>query len=84
MPPADGHEVSEETRMLIESLRVRAAQAPGAVVLADLLALPRDHRAATEDDIRRLGARAIEQAQQMSYLLGKLAVLAGDDRDGVP
>lgn len=79
MPAGNENEVSGETRMLIDSVRAQAAQMPGPAELADLLTAPGRRAAVTEADVRRLGRKAIEQAQQMSYLLGKLAGLAGGE-----
>ena len=71
-----GDEVSEETRLLVTSVRGRAATVPDAGVLAGLLSAPR--RNVPDEEVRRLGREALSQSQQMSFLLGKLAGLLRD------
>lgn len=77
-------EVSEETRVLLASVRARAASAPGAADLADLIARAgeRSGTGVTHEDVRRLGTEAIEKAREVSYLLGRLAGVAGDGGHG--
>lgn len=75
----DGDEVTEETRMLVAGLRERAASAPSAEMLADLLSAPRERTGLTREEIRQLGRDAISQAQQLAFQLGRLAVLMGDE-----
>jgi len=62
------------------AVRLRAAQALMGAGLAglaaDVLATPR--REMSHEDIRALAAHAIEQSQQVSYLLGRLAGLMDD------
>jgi hypothetical protein len=38
----------------------------------------------TPDEIRRLGATAVDQARQISFLLGKLAGLLDDEHEERP
>ena len=74
--PGADDEISEETLLLVIHIRERAAQAPGAADLADLLtsaAAKGDDMSA--DEIRALARDAIAQAEQVSFLLGKLAGL---------
>jgi hypothetical protein len=70
-------DISEETRVMATQVRLRAAHAllgAGlAGLAADALATPQRDMSAGE--IRDLAATAMEQAQQVSYLLGKLAGL---------
>jgi hypothetical protein len=74
----DGHddEISEETRQMVAAIRQRAAQSPGSAEIADLLtSAGAKGSQMSAEDIRALGRATLAQAQQVSYLLGKLAVL---------
>jgi hypothetical protein len=77
----DRDDISDEARLMAARVRERAERLPTAAELAALTmtAGGRDMSAA---EIRQLGTDAIAQAQQVSYLLGKLAGLldepAGD------
>jgi hypothetical protein len=79
--PERADEISADTRMIVAQARLRAAEALMGAGLAglaaDALRTPRADMSATE--IRDLAVTALERAQQVSYLLGRLAGLAGDD-----
>jgi hypothetical protein len=79
---AAGDEISDEARALAARVRGRAAALPAAGDLAgmtaDALTSPRS-QTLSPDEIRQLAAEALTQAQQVAYLLGKLAVLLCDD-----
>ena len=75
--PDDEDEVSAETMRRVASVRERAAALPESSELADLLAAR--GRDMTPEQVRRLGVLAIAQSRQVSYLLGKLAGLLGDE-----
>ena len=78
-------EISEETRRMVMAIRRRAAQAPGSADIADLLTAAAAHGSEmTAAEIRALGRDTLDLASQVSYLLGKLAVLLDDDEDGRP
>lgn len=83
LDPGGTDDISPEARLMAALVRARAAQVPLggdlAVLTADALLTP--GRDMTADEIRRLGASAVEQARQISYLLGKLAGLLNDDED---
>lgn len=70
-------EISDETRMIAEQVRARAAAMPGPDGIAGLAVdvLTADRGDMTPDQIRRLAVEAISQAQRVSYLLGRLAGL---------
>lgn len=78
---ADTGEVTEETMALVAGVRERAASAPGPEELARLLAAARE-RSVTTDEVARAGAIAIAKAQQVSYMLGRLAGLVGAPAGG--
>jgi hypothetical protein len=72
-----GNDISQETRMIAARIRERAAaDVPSADELAGLLTagVPADG-GMSPAEIRRLAADAITRAQQVSYLLGRLAGL---------
>jgi hypothetical protein len=74
-----GENVSEEARMLAERVRERAASMPTADVLAGMTADALTHGSAmSPEEMRRLVADALTKAQQVSYLLGRLAGILGD------
>jgi hypothetical protein len=79
----DPDEISEETRLMAVQVRAMASRLPLGAELATLAAdamLSRgEHMSPAE--IRHLGVTAARQAQQVSYLLGKLAGLIGDEDD---
>lgn len=82
-PPDD--DISGETMEAVARARTRAATALAPGELATLLAdAARSADALTADDIRALGAAAIRNASQVSFLLGKLAGLLDEagDQDG--
>ena len=74
------NEISEETRLMVARIRERAAASPGAPEIADLTAAA---SAGAGDmsvaDIRALGRDTLVLAGQVSFLLGKLAALAGEE-----
>jgi hypothetical protein len=72
-------DVSDEARMIAAQIRRRAAAAPTADELAALLTRTPSYTELTPGQIRRLAGDAITQAQQISYLLGKLAGLLEDE-----
>lgn len=72
-------EISEETRRMVADIRRRAAASPGSAEIADLLTLTAARGSEmSAEEIRALGRDTIAQAQQVSYLLGKLAGLLED------
>ena len=76
-------EISEETLQMVIRIRERAAQIPNAADLADLLtatAMKSDVMSA--DQIRALAQNAVAQAEQVSFLLGKLAGLLDEEETG--
>jgi hypothetical protein len=75
----DHDEISEETRRMVAAIRQRAAASPGSAELADLLTSAAARGSSmSADEIRALGRDTLAQAQQVSYLLGKLAGLLED------
>ena len=72
--------ISEETRQMVTIIRARAAQSPGSAEIADLLtAAAAKGSEMTCDEIRALGRDTLALAGQVSYLLGKLAGLLGEE-----
>jgi hypothetical protein len=75
----DPGEVSEETRLMADRVRQRAAHLPLGADLgrlaADALERSGDMTAA---EIRQLAADTITQAQEAAWLLGRLATLLED------
>lgn len=70
-------EVSEDARQMAARARQRAmTEVPDAESLAELMTAAAE---AAPEEMRRRGAVAVRQAQQMSYLLGQLAGLLGDE-----
>lgn len=75
--PGDGHEddaVSEETLIMVARIRERAAHIPTAADLAEMT-LAAGAQDMSPAEIRQLATKAIDQAQQVSFLLGRLAGL---------
>lgn len=73
-------EISEETRRMVTQIRARAALAPGAAELACLLtAAGARGPEMSAAEIRALGQDTLALASQVSFLLGKLAGLLGDE-----
>lgn len=70
-------EISEETRMLAERVRERAAAMPGEDALAGLTAeaLSMPGGTMTPAQVREIAAEALSKARQVSTLLGQLAEL---------
>jgi len=63
----------------VRAARARAADVPPADELARLLDKAARHRGdMSAGDIRQLSAAVIRQAQQVSYLLGRLSGLLGE------
>ena len=81
-PTAGGDEVSQEARMVAGRVRERAESFPDAAEIAGLV-LDRNGGDMGAAEIRQLAEDAIRQAQQVSYLLGKLAALL-ETPDGDP
>lgn len=73
-------EVSDETRMIAARVRARAAAIPAA---AEVTRLAFTAHEMTPAQVRELAAETLTQAQQVSFLLGKLAGLL-DDGEGDP
>jgi hypothetical protein len=72
----DHDEISEETRRMVAAIRQRAAASPGSAEIADLLtAAGARGSEMSADEIGALGRDTLAQAQQVSFLLGKLAGL---------
>jgi hypothetical protein len=73
-------DISDETRRMVARTRARAAASPTPGELADLLTAASVTRAPemTAEQIRVLSRDTLAQAQQVSYLLGKLAGLLED------
>lgn len=79
----DHDQISEETRRMVTAIRERAAASPGSAEIADLLtSAAAQGSEMSPDEIRALGRETLAQAQQVSYLLGKLAGLL--DEEGAP
>jgi hypothetical protein len=81
-----GDQITEETRAMAAEARRRAGRAPTADELAGLLSAAGERTAGpVADEVRRLATAAISQAQQVSFLLGKLSGLVGeaDDDSGI-
>ena len=72
------NEISEETRLMVARIRERAAASPGAPEIADLMATAPAGDMSTAD-IRALGRDTLVLAAQVSFLLGKLAALTGEE-----
>ena len=73
-------EISEETRQMVAAIRRRAEESPGSAELADLLASAAARGTEmTAEEIRALSRDTLAQAQQISYLLGKLAGLLDEE-----
>lgn len=74
--------ISDETRRRAEAARRAAAGLPSGsdvlTMVTDALARPGTDLSMAQ--IRQLGAVVVDQAQQISYLLGQLAGLDGDTR----
>ena len=72
-PGGNGDDISDEARLMAAQVRERASHLPTAGELADMtIGSGRDM---SPDEIRALATAAIEQASQVSYLLGRLAGL---------
>lgn len=78
--PGDS-EISDESRVLADRARRRAEAMPSAADLAAIAAdaLSNTSRSdMTPDEIRQIAAEALAKAQEVSYLLGRLAGILGD------
>jgi len=77
-------DLPEDIRLMAAHVQAKAARMPGAEELAEgiaeALSAPREDM--SPDDIRKLAANAIRQAQQVSFLLGKLATLLDEPQEG--
>jgi hypothetical protein len=72
--------LSRDTRRTVARVRARAARAPTPGDISRLIADASRHAGdLSQDDIKAIGAVAIKQATQISYLLGRLAGLLGED-----
>jgi hypothetical protein len=78
---ASGDEVSSEARMMAERVRERAAGMPDAADIAGM-AMDAPRGDMTPAEIRELATEAIQHAERVSFLLGKLAALLGDPAGG--
>lgn len=77
--------ISEETRQMLIRIRERAAASPGSPEIADLMdAAAASAGEMTAAEIRALGRDTLLLAGQVSFLLGKLAGLAGGEEEGAP
>ena len=75
-------EISDETRRMVAAIRERAAQSPGSAEIADLLtAAAARGSEMSAGEIRALGRDTLVLADQVSFLLGKLAGLTGEERE---
>jgi hypothetical protein len=80
--PGGDDGISEETREMVARIRERAALTPGATEIGSLLtSAAAKGTEMTADEIRALARDALRHAEQVSYLLGKLAGLTGDEDD---
>lgn len=72
-PDGNAGDISDEARLMAAQVRERASHFPTAGELADMaIGAQRDM---SPDEIRALARAAVEQASQVSYLLGRLAGL---------
>lgn len=79
----EGDDISAATREAADKARRRAAQeVPTAGELADMTMNAGRVPDMSPAEIRRLAADAIEQARQISFLLGRLAELVDDTEPG--
>jgi hypothetical protein len=69
--------ISGEARAMAAGVIARGGQAPSPARIAELadLALSEERDAMTPAEIRELAARALSQAQQISWLMNRLADL---------
>jgi hypothetical protein len=73
-------EISDETRLMVARIRERVAASPGSAEIVDILtSAAAKGTEMSAEEIRALAREALSHAEQVSYLLGKLAGLAGDD-----
>lgn len=84
--PGGTDDITQETWVMVARVRERATRVPlgadlGSLAVDAALAPVRDM---TPDEIRRLGATAVDQARQISFLLGKLAGLLDDEHEERP
>jgi hypothetical protein len=83
LTPGGGDDITDEARAAAEHARRRAEdEMPAADTLAGLAVSAAKETDMSPAEIRRLAADAISQAQQISYLLGKLAALVDTEQDG--
>jgi hypothetical protein len=78
--PEHDDDLTEENRMLVARVRDRAAASPGAAQIAGLMteAAAKGGQMSAEE-IRGLAREALAQAQQVSFLLGRLAGLLDEE-----
>lgn len=76
-PTATGDDISPEARLMAAQVRQRAAGIPTTDELAAMAAgaLGKPGAEMSPEEIRDLAASAIDQAQKVSHLLGRLAGL---------
>ena len=79
MTSPDDEAPSEDTLMLVARVRHRAGEAPTVdqVTALAVEALSGSRGDLTAAEIRQLATQALHQAQQVSFLLGKLAGMVG-------
>jgi hypothetical protein len=86
MTGTDDTEISEEARVLAEHARERAAAMPSPAALASIaagaLSASTHGSNMTPAEIRQLAEDALAKAQEVSWLLGRLAGILGPDADG--
>jgi hypothetical protein len=77
----DDRGISEETRVIAAEALHRAATTPvpAAITAMEAKALAKDRGGMSPAEIRDLAATAVEQAQQISHLMARLAGLLDDD-----
>ena len=81
--PGSGDGISEETRLMVTRIRERAAGSPGSAEIAGLLTSAAARGSdMTAEEIRALGRDTLDLADQVSYLLGRLAGLLDEEEGG--
>lgn len=79
--PDGNDDITEEARLMVARVRAAVTGVPLGGDLATLAvdALRAPGRDMTPEEIRHLAADAMDQANQISYLLGKLAGILDDE-----
>lgn len=77
----DHDRISDEARLMAAQVRARARSVPSAAGIASLTvdALGKRPQDMSTDEIRQLVIDALEQSQRVSFYLGRLAGLLGDE-----